>query len=236
MRVELVEDKKKKVNWWQAVPTIITAFVAVIGIAVSCLTYLSQRATTIEDREAQRLADRNNRFTYAIEHLKDESLAIRMGALFELKKLGLEDEELQENIVRILNPFIREGIENKDLFQLPRKENGFPRPNDDIPLACEIASTFVSQSRFFFYLVYLKAPGVNLGEFELNNANLYGADLQGASFNYTHLQRADLRYADLRGSLFLTTDQLLDAIVDDTTLLDPDLRAEYDRLKAEQGE
>ena len=70
MRVELVEDKKKKVNWWQAIPTIITAFVAVIGIVVSCLTYSSQKTATIEDREAQRLADRNNRFTYAIEHLK----------------------------------------------------------------------------------------------------------------------------------------------------------------------
>jgi len=233
MRVELVEDKKKKVNWWQAVPTIITAFVAVIGIVVSCLTYLSQRATAIQDREAQRLADRNNRFSYAIEHLQSESLAIRMGALIELKKLGLEDEELQWNIVRILNPHIREGIENAELLLPPIYEDGLlGRPKEDISLSCEIASAF----EYGLFLPGLKATGLDLQEFELNGAVLFGADMQGAGFAYTHLQGTDLRSADLRGAIFLTAEQLLEAIVDDTTLLDPELRAEYDRLKAGQGD
>ena len=234
MRVELVEDKKKKVNWWQAVPTIITAFVAVIGIVVSCLTYSSQKAATIEDREAQRVADRSNRFTYAIEHLKDESLAIRMGALFELQKLGLEDEGLQENIVRILTPFIREGIENRDLLIPPKTEDGLPQPNEDIFLACEAASTFELHTRFPLYLPLLEARGIDLQEFDLQGAILYGADLQGASLNFTNLQRVDLRGADLRGALWLTAEQLLEAQIDDTTLLDPNLRAKYERLKAAQ--
>ena len=60
--------------------------------------------------------------------------------------------------------------------------------------------------------------------------SLSGDDsLLGASF-----RKADLRGADLRDAQNLTAEQILDAIIDDTTLLDPDVRAEYDRLKAAQ--
>ena len=249
MRVELVEDKKKKVNWWQAVPTIITAFVAVIGIVVSCLTYLSQRASANEDRAAQRMADRNNRFTYAIEHLKDESLAIRMGALYELKKLGLEDAQLLENIVRILNPYIREGIENKDLLLPPKLT--LPRPKEDVFVSCEIISLFIEQVEDSFTMRWLQAENLELDYLQLKGADLWYANFRGTEFWYTNLeaarlegvdfQGADLRHANLKGANILsarnlTAVQLLEAELDDTTLLDPDLRVEYDRLKAERGE
>ena len=287
MRVELVEDKKKKVNWWQAVPTIITAFVALLGIVVSFLTYTLTR----EDRAAQRADAQNNRFTYAIEHLKDESLAIRMGALFELKKLGLENLRLQESIVRILNPFIREGIENEDLLLPPHIFLFSPHPNEDIFLACEIASLFfvfsdysvslellearnldlrdialegayLRAARFYetdlrgaqlskIYSTDIQLQGADLSdaqlqgafltnaqlqEADLSDAQLQGASIQAADFQGTVLCNANLQGADLSGAWNLTAKQLLTAIVDDTTLLDPDLRAEYDRLKAEQDE
>ena len=155
--IVFVRTKKKKRGMKSLQPTIqvlvsfITAIVAVSGIVLS---YMSART--------QWDATRNSRFSSAIEHLKDESLAIRMGALFELKKLGVEDTPLQETIVRILTPFIREGIENKNLLLTPKEENGLPRPNDDVFLACEIASLFWEQSLIRVELPYLKAEGLRV--------------------------------------------------------------------------
>ncbi|MCL1952133.1 MAG: pentapeptide repeat-containing protein [Oscillospiraceae bacterium] len=272
-----VEPKKKEVNWWQAIPTIITAFVAVIGIVVSCLTYLSAN----EDRVAQRLAARNERFTYAIEHLSSDSLAIRMGALFELKKLGLEAPELQENIVQILGPFIRDGIVDDGLLIASSltEGHGMYQPNKDIFLACKIGSLFWDQSECSISLDYLVKTNIALEGIELRGANLQGIKLQDAGLWHANLQEANLYFANLQetslfdanlqmanlflaqlqeaflgsanfqganldsanlqganlqGAINLTAEQLLTAYIDDTTILDPDLRAEYDRLKAEQ--
>jgi len=265
VRVKEKEAKPEKKDWlrvFQTVATTVTAVVAVGGILLSFLTVRTQRDTA-----------RNDRFTYAIEHLKDESLAIRMGALFELKKLGLEDEGLQESIVRILNPFIREGIENEKLLLPPISDYDSPHPNDDIFIACEIVSLFFEQSNCRISLKYLKAEGLNLNYIQLKGADLLGAQLQGTLLWEAQLQRANLSQAQLQyaylfeaqlqnvffahaqllGAVLgkanltdayfvgadlqetdLTVEQLLDARVYKDVLLDPDLRAEYDRLKAEQ--
>jgi len=271
------KDAPKKKTWLQAVPSIITAIVALLGIVVSFLTYRS----TSEDRAAQRAAARNDRFSRAIENLKDESLAIRMGALYELKNLGLEDDELQESIVRILGPFIREGIENQDLMLLPSYTGDLQRPNEDVFIACEIASLFWEQTKHSVSLEKLQAKKIDLTNIQFKGANLWLADisdsrlfyanfqgaiirgaalhqsqfhyanLEGADLTETHLRGADFRQANLQKTVFQTADltmvdlrevenltikQLLETItIDDTTLLDPDLRAEYDRLKAEQN-
>ena len=63
----------------------------------------------------------------------------------------------------------------------------------------------------------------------LAGAFFVGTNLQGTSLDSTVLHGSHLRLAKN-----LTATQLLDAIIDDTTLLDDELRAEYDRLKAEQ--
>jgi len=274
MRVELVEQKKKN-DWLKAtIPSIIAAFVALLGIWVSFLTYQStsedreiqrvaaeeEREAQREEREAQRVAGRNNRFTYAIEHLKDDSLAIRMAALFELEKLGLESEELQKSIVRILAPFIREGMENRELHY--DQEYSISRPKEDVFLACEIASLFYEQTGCQIEIERLNASKLDLGYIRLKGANLPLAQLSGTRFSFGDIEgtefinayledeawffqanlkdvlfsAASLKGANLKEAFNLTAAQLLDAIVDDTTLLDPDLRAEYDRLKAEQGE
>jgi len=278
------KPRKKEVNWLQAIPSIITAFVALLGIVVSFLTYSStsadrtaQRLAADEDRAAQRLAARNERFTYAIEHLSSDSLAIRLGALYELKKLALEDEGLQEGIVRILGPFVRDGIENREL--LPSKSfERRPQPQDDVFLACEIASLIYEQSGYSIPLEDLHAENLELSGIMLKGANLrrsnfndaaffsaqlqeaifsggflvgtsFGqAQLQGAAFDASFLEAhffeaclegatfsdADLRGAYFKGAKGLTAEQILDAeILNEDTLLDPELRAEYDRLKAE---
>lgn len=288
VRAKKKKERKSLQPTIQVLVSFVTAIVAVTGIILSYMSARTQWDTA-----------RSNRFTYAIEHLKDESLAIRMGALFELKKLGLEDNELQESIVRILGPFIRNGIEDEGLLFPPTLANYFPyviegedflekfgimqQPQDDVLIAFEVASLFRDNAKLD--LSFLQAGNlVFIRSVQLQNADLFGAifentwfqganlegatlafavlrnaDLVGANFknadlveanlinawlNNANLQGADLTKADLTGAALwgvnfhgaknLTAKQLLLAKIDDTTKLDPELRAEYEALKAKQ--
>jgi len=232
--IVFVKAKKKKERKTlqptiQVLVSLVTAIVAVSGILLSYQTFL----LNAEEKEAQREAIRSNRFTSAIEHLKDESLAIRMGALFELKKLGLEDEALQESIARILNPFICEGIENENLLHEVGRRNGSDEywgllePNDDIFLACEITSLFFRSTGCTISLHNLQAEkrhlqGIDLSGAKLSNANLEGAwidhaNLEGADFHFANLEGAHLSYTNFQGADFRYTN-LEEAELVDTNL------------------
>ena len=219
-------------------PSFITAVVAVLGIFVSYMTV----SITRKEKAAQREDARSERFTRAIEHLKDDALAIRMGALFELKKLGLASPEDQADILRILAPYIRDHIERRDDFRSSAKYEGTLRAEEDVYVAGKVASLLDKQTEYRLSLNYLDAKNIYLSKITLVNAKLSHANfsgailrkvnLRGADLNQANLQKANLVGADLRQAENLTATQLLEAIIDDTTLLDDDLRAEYESLKA----
>ena len=202
---------------------IIAAVVASVGVWVSYQTYKS----TSEDRAAQRAATRSDRFAKAIEYLNDDSLAIRIAALYELQNLGLEDEKYQERIVRVLGPFIFDGIEDSPKRQpenhesieknMRRAENWpqdiiYPErlPLDDIFLACEITSLFWEQTGHEISLRFLKADDIDLSGIKLKGADLRDADLRDsclidASFHGAYLLRvkfdnAIFGWTDIRGA------------------------------------
>ena len=156
--------------------------------------------------------------TIAIEHLKDESLAIRMGALFELKKQGLEVPADQENIVRILAPFIRNGIENKELLLQPVEDKDRMQPLEDVLIACEITSLFWQQSKVRANLRYLNAPNLLFRNLDLQGTDLRSANLQGADLSDADLQGTDLRSANLQGA------DLSDADLQETDLRSANLQ------------
>jgi len=223
--------------------TVIVAIITLIGVVLS--SFINWSITRVE-QTARELADQNSRFGSAIEHLANDSLAIRMGGLFELRQLGLESDNMQEIIVQILGPFIREGIENPDLLLLPRTEYDLPRPNEDVLLACQIVSLFWAKSGFSLSLRNLQAQGINLAGIQLRGANLTSADFQGAilergdfqgtnfslaDFQGTILTFANFRDADLVFAIHLTAEQLRDSHLDGNTLLCYALRAERNYLR-----
>jgi len=242
VRAKKKKERKSLQPTIQVLVSLVTAIVAVTGIILSFLSARTQWNTA-----------RSNRFTYAIEHLKDDSLAIRMGALYELGNYGLEVPNSQGRIVRILNPFIREGIEDIDLLWPAKTDDGLARPKEDVFLACEFVF-LLSNSHYKIELDYLQAEEINLSgiylydaslisanlqKTNLQNARLVGANLQYADLSFANLRGADLSFTtledvDLRGANLwdvkgLTVEQLHYTTIDETTKFESKFRAEYDK-------
>ena len=227
-----------------------STLLGVFTIGGAALIQLRKHIIFEEQSKLDRDGKMSDRLTRAIENLHNkESLAVREGALFELKRLGLDFPREQENIVTILGPFIREGIEDT-----PRKEDGLARPSDDVFIACEIVSLFNEKTGCCVDLERLQAEKINLGRMQLQGAMLLDANfqdaslicakLQGAILFWAYLQRATLDSANfqgakllgahLQGAKGLTAKQLLDAEFVEEARLDDDLCAAYNRLKSER--
>jgi len=317
MRVELIEPKRGIKNFLQGLISLVTIIVAVSGIAVSYMLFSLIRDERAAAEAAQKVEPvESNSLTYTIEHLRDESLAIRMGALYELDELWFGTKRDGEKLVSVLTPFVLEHIQNPDFSIVPDPDLGsyypfwqnyyldpymsHPRdyllsysikgPEPDVYLAGEILSrlyerydcsadlTGLEATSLFLEGIQLQGAKLkyanlqnailkeaNLQETDLEDANLQyafleKANLQGANFWGANLIDADLQGANLQGANLitanlqganldsaklpgadlgsvqnLTAEQLLEAIIDDTTLLDDDLRAEYEALMAERN-
>jgi hypothetical protein len=228
---------------------------AVLGSIVPFL--LNKRTSKVEYELKKAELDRtyNYRFGDAVARLQDDSLGVRIGALYELEKLGLDPSHKheQEAIVQILSPYIKKRIEKPEYLHQsdyqPAYYQGLRSPENDVFIAGTIVSLFFGSTSRRASLGFLKADEIDGYRIKLEGACLYDAhferarlvraslkraDLRNAHFKETILNEANLEGADLRYADKITAEQLLSAHIDNTTLLDPDLRAEYERLKAEQ--
>ena len=203
---------------------IITAIIAFLSLMISSVTAFS----LINQRKADRASARSDRFMKAIEHLKDESLPIRMGAIYELQRLGLETLKDQECIVRILSRYVKERIEEPKYLHQSKLDISKHRPGADVTLACNVVTSFRTVPANRLQLNYLKASNIDFGVFNLENAKMPKAQLNGGIFEEANLTGVDLREADLSGAnliaaIGLTVEQLLEAFIDETTQLDEHL-------------
>jgi len=212
----------------------IVALLAVIiaagGLFAPLVTALIQRNTA-----------RSDRFTRAIEHLKNESLAIRMGALFELKKLGFSAFRDRDDILRILSSFMREHIENPEYLLISKKYADMRMVEEDVYIAGKIISLLFESAKtdYRVQLYYLEARKLYLSNVtffnaRLNCANFRDSILRGVNFQESTLRGVKFQGADLR-SANLTVEQLLEAYIDEETLLDDHL-ANDPRIQARIAE
>ncbi|MCL2495329.1 MAG: pentapeptide repeat-containing protein [Oscillospiraceae bacterium] len=198
-------------------------------------------------KEKQLEATDIDRFTKAYEHLRSDSLFVRMDALLRLEKLGKEKPEEQKSIVRILSSFIIDHIQSertleKGYFIATPIEGYEFRPNVDVFFACEIASQIWvdSNQTVELYLRNLQAQQLDLIGVKLKGANLSAANFHGAELDSADLEGAELTWSNLLGTKLecvrgFNIKQLTHAPgikIDETTLLSPSIRIEYDLWRA----
>lgn len=245
----------------------------------AAVQYRKQRfmeASAALERDAK-LVERDSKFsallTKAIEHLGHDSVSIRKGALYELKRLAIDSEKDRGDVLEIIAEFISEN-RNKQALILEK------------PTVAAIDSDVLTAEKILDYLLgnsnlnirELNFSGMNLSKIKLDKANLdrvdlsgatliganlsrmnlngailFGANLRGAALFRTcscgaNLRSADFRkatligaklnkavldWADFRGANLsgatVTAEQLKFARIDETTILDDDIREELVR-------
>ena len=176
------------------------------------------------------------RFARAMELLGDDKLAVRLGGIYTLERIGRDSETDQGPIIEVLAAYIREHAalqEGKPSPQRPRadiqailtvlgRRSWFSE--DDQPL--DLHETALSRA----YLPMARLEKAFLYDANLEGALLYDANLRGAWLWKTNLkdailEGAHLEGADLTGATGLTWEQIQTAHIDETTKLPDQLRA-----------
>jgi uncharacterized protein YjbI with pentapeptide repeats len=163
-------------------------------------------------------AKMSERLSMAIEHLADEKLHTRVGALYELRRLAEDSQRDRASIQEIITQFLngkREEIEKlsrASADDVPRNENGYIEFNQLPPLPSDI--TVALNMLFFLYEKYrddyvkdcriswdyLDARYLNLSKLPFVNASLHEARFDGSELFNAHFDSAWLWNAHFDGA------------------------------------
>ena len=156
------------------------------------------------------------RFKNAIEHLGQDSAAVRLGGRYELYNLAREAGELRQTVLDIFCTHIRQATSEDDY----RRQH---ETKPSLEIQDLLTLVFVREPDVFRGLrVDLEGSwlqGADLSKARLWNANLRSARLYEALLFDARLERATLVQADLRGAL------LCRASLRETNLLDARMQA-----------
>jgi len=178
------------------------------------------------------------RLSKAIEHLGNKEEHIRIGAIYELKRLAEDSERDRMAIGQILLKFIHSNTKDKKSFH---------EPEQDVETAMRILKHWAEvfegvQARG------MRLEGIWLNQADLEKANFWHARLSGAHLEFAYLKEANLKNttllgahfwgthlegADLRGAVLkgiLDTDEiksLQTTHIDNNTRFDPGVREKY---------
>jgi Pentapeptide repeats (8 copies) len=163
------------------------------------------------------------RFTRAVQQLGDEKLAIRMGGIYALDRIGAESQRDRKAIVDLLAAYVRTHSPWP-----PLPEGPFPadRPLAKLPplrsRAADVQAAVTVLGRWgpapaqggLWPTADLADADLRLGK--LMGAHLWRVRLRGANLAGANLHKADLRGVDLEGAVLDEAD-LRDAVADATT-------------------
>ena len=169
-------------------------------------------ALDVKRAEADLDARYSERLTKAIEHLGNESVTIRKGAIYELKRLALDSAKDRESVVKTLASFVREGIEalskeQKEKIAKGEEPDEQPRPGADVFESSYILEFLHTEYRELWTIKLtgetihgLQLTGAYLERIWLKDAAFPGAHLEGANLTRAHLEHANLTDTYLEGA------------------------------------
>jgi Pentapeptide repeats (8 copies) len=213
-----------------AINGIRTTLLQIIGgaalVAGAYITWRQFRHTmsdSHEQRELERQAQITGRFNGAVEHLGSSELAIRLGGIYALDRIGRDSVADRDAIVDILAAYIRmkspwpppaqaQFASEHPIVQLPPLRVRAVDVQAGLTVLARWGPTEAQHDVW---------PTADLTDTDLRLGNLAGAHLwrvrlHGANLTGANLRGADLRGADLEDAALDEAD-LCDAIADETT-------------------
>ena len=166
-----------------------------VGLVVIWITWQRLQVAREELRIAQE-GQVTERFSRAVEHLGNNSLDVRLGAIYALERIARDSRQDHGPIMEILTAYVRERAPRD-----PSTEDQQPT-DDESRLATDIqaALTVIGRRQADYDP---PGEGLDLGNTGLHGANLYKAKLRRANFREANLQRAYLSLANLQGAYFI---------------------------------
>ena len=184
------------------------------GVLAICQIVISNRRATAAEKTAASMEKGNvaERFKNAIEHLGYESVSVRLGGIYALHHIAQDEVNYRVRVFEILCAHIRETTVDESYKQRSSVPGGaYNMPTVEIQSILDLL--FVSETGKKIY------KGIQ--------ANLQGADLQGAVLGYANLEKALLLGADLHGATLMSANLKEAAIysvdLKYTTFFDADL-------------
>ena len=213
-----------------AINAIRTTLLQIIGgaalVAGAYITWQQFRHTksdSREQRELERQAQITERFNSAVEHLGSNELAIRLGGIYALNRIGRDSVGDRDAIVDILAAYVRmkspwpppaqaQFASDHPILQLPPLRVRAV----DVQAGLMVAGRWgpVEAQHDVWPMADLTGADLRLGN--LAGAHLWRVRLRGANLTGANLRGADLRGADLEDAVLDEAD-LCDAVADETT-------------------
>jgi uncharacterized protein YjbI with pentapeptide repeats len=215
---------EEQANLYDVTRTVIAALAALTVGGAAVIQYRKHKIAEIDLADTHD-AKMSERLSMAIEHLAADKLHIRIGALYELRRLAEDSQRDRASIQEIVTQFLNgkrgeiEELSRASADNLPRDEGGHIVFDKLPPLPSDIA---VALNMLFFLYEnyrndykedcriswnYLDARYLNLSNLPFVNASLQkarfdGANLWRAHFDGAYLMRAHFDGANLVGAHF----------------------------------
>ncbi len=165
---------------------LLAGFVLVVG------SYFTARSLRI-NREGQM----TERFTAAIEHLGSGELAVRLGGIYALERLGKNSPDDYPAVIEVLTAFVREHSPRPPVAEA---DDASAKLRPDVQAILSVLrrrTSYDHRNEPRIDLSHCNLRGAQLSGILLANADLRESDLSGADLGKAELRNADLRLAKL---------------------------------------
>jgi len=207
-----------------SVAPLITSLVAIGTVAIMFFSF--QNGIKQENEKSKREIDSqiSQRLTTAITHLGSDSEAIRIGALYQLRRLAEDSERDRDSIGEIISTFMRDGLKKQNAEINKKYPDGVTEKvklwselntalttlsvlNKEFPHEVPIHLQETDFTSIDWPQIYLWLPGAFLNGARFNNIamshiDLNGAYLEDANFENANLCDSKLNGAELSGTNF----------------------------------
>jgi uncharacterized protein YjbI with pentapeptide repeats len=210
----------EQANLYDVTRTVIAALAALTVGGAAVIQYRKHKIAEIDLADTHD-AKMSERLSMAIEHLAADKLHIRIGALYELRRLAEDSPRDRASIQEIVTQFLNgkrgeiEELSRASADKVPRDKHR-QIEYDKLPsLPSDIADITVALNTLFFLYEnyrddnkedckiawdYLDARYLNLSKLPFVNASLREARFESAYFSKSHFDGADLKGAHFDGA------------------------------------
>ncbi|SHX10959.1 Uncharacterized protein conserved in bacteria [Mycobacteroides abscessus subsp. abscessus] len=212
---EPLSSERGKIQWLKPLIEAVTALGTIAAIVISIVTLITTNEANLRQYNLAERGQLADRFAKSIEQLASESIDIRVGAIYSLRNIGLDNKEYQKTVGQILLAFANGHSEHTPCSNKPVLQDvevsmqaigALPAPTENKNLGYGINELSVSRRTANCW------RGIDLSGANFQNQAFDNFDLTGATLVNTDFSKSFLSYTNFSYANFGTSPQMQGAI------------------------